>query len=279
MSTPFQLITEYRVFGAEDVIRTQKEIIESFRAGELTVKEANAAFKQNMEVTRELNRAQSGLRMATRVQNYEFTQSLQIMRGVGNIGQSLMSMWQAYEIGQIRVDAATRNVTKATLDVAQAQKLYDQYLQDFGSESVLTKDALDKLNEARGREKDSLDGLAKSQASVNAGYFTMGLNLFGVIGQVGMLYLKIEQMGGLSAALSPLTSALGGIVTSLGGAAVVGGAAVGVGGVLAAGWYLEQTRGVAGMREVEKALGRIREPYTHAVGVDSYEYLKSLVNK
>jgi uncharacterized protein YoxC len=196
MSSPFQLITEYRVFGAEDVIAAQRQLMESFQGGELTVKEFNAAIKQNTDETRSLNRAQNEIRMTTRVQNYEMMQSLHVMQSIGHVGQSLMNIWQAYEVGQIRVERAIRDVTDAEKDVAEYQALYNQYLRDFGADSAYTLNALSKLEAANSRLKTAQEGATKAQNDLYAGYLTMALSAVGIAANIGLIAVKIQEIGG-----------------------------------------------------------------------------------
>jgi uncharacterized protein related to proFAR isomerase len=160
--------------------------------------------------------------MVWRVQTYEVKQYLDVLNHVGSIGQSVMNIWQAYTVGQIRleranrdvvdaqkgVESATRNVSDAESEVTKWQGLYNQYCRDFGKDSSYALDALDNLNdaqkslrdateaqtEAQEREKDAMGAAAKAAQDTNLGYITMGLSAVTTVSQVGRLILEVQKL-------------------------------------------------------------------------------------
>jgi hypothetical protein len=221
MSSPFQIATEYKVFGAEDVIRTQMQLIQSFKEGGLSVDEFNAAVKQNTESSRTLGYAYRDLHRVVYAQNFELTKSLQIMRSIGSIGHSLLGMWQAYTLGQYRLEQSQRAVSDSQSEVNKWNVIYLQYLKDFGPNSALTLDALDKLRKAN-EDLATAQGQAKSAAdSMIAGYVSMGMASIGDVAQIGLLSLKIQELGGLSMALAPLITAFESLAVAIAPIAVL----------------------------------------------------------
>jgi hypothetical protein len=77
------------------------------------------------------------------------------------------------------------------MDAASAQSIYNQYLKDFGPDSAYTLDALERLNDARAREKDLLDQVKKAQQDNVLGYVGIGLSAMGVVAQLSYLYMHI----------------------------------------------------------------------------------------
>jgi hypothetical protein len=141
-----------------------------------------------------------------RVMNYEALQGVDAMKRIGSIGGQLTTMWQAYNVAQIRVQQATDAVTKA-------QEAYTKALEEFGAASPKTKKALDDLTDAQNKAKKASDEVA-------AGMVGMGFQAVGVAGQVGQLVLKIRELRDL------------GMLGGLGGAALTWGP-LAVGGVAA----------------------------------------------
>jgi hypothetical protein len=235
MSADFPVITRYEVVGAEDVLRTNAELWASFKEGGLGVKEFSTALKENMEGTYAMRRAYSGMRMAIRTEWAPILETAAVLRGIGQIGRDVVQMWQAYTLGQMRVEQAQRNVVEATQDVASAQALYNQYLRAFGSESSYTKEALGKLEKAQSDLKDALRASAKAQQDNIAGYVGMALEGVGLIStlitmgvHLELLNAQLAASGGLLATIKGATAAgtVGGtLATALGigaGAAVAG---------------------------------------------------------
>lgn len=99
------------------------------------------------------------------------------MRDIGRIGRTLTSIWQAYTMGMLRIDQAQRDVTKATLGVSDAQERYNRYLEVFGEDATITKDAWNDLQDATDAEKEALDRAKKAQDDLSAGMITFALNL------------------------------------------------------------------------------------------------------
>jgi len=228
MSSPFQIATEYKVFGAEDVIRTQMQLIQSFKEGGLSVDAFNASIKQNSESSRTLTYAYRDLHRAVYAQNYELIKSFEVMRSIGSIGHSLLGMWQAYTLGQYRLEQSQRAVGDSQSEVNKWNAIYLQYLKDFGPNSAMTLDALDKLRKAN-EDLATAQGQAKSAAdSMIAGYVSMGMASVGDVAQIGLLVLKIQELGGLSMALAPLIGAFESLAVAIAPiAALVASAAIG----------------------------------------------------
>lgn len=210
----FPVITRYEVVGAQDVIRTNAELWNSFRQGEMNVKEFSTSLKENMEGTYAMRRAYSGMRMAIRVSWAPLLETAQALNDVGRIGRDVVQMWQAYTMGQLRIERAMRDVADAQQEVAKWQSLYNQYLRDFGADSAITKDASENLIDAYKRLKETQEAATKAQSDMVFGFVGMGLEATGIIGTLVSLAYHVKV---LKATLAAAGIESAGFATSLGG--------------------------------------------------------------
>jgi hypothetical protein len=187
----FPVVTRYEVVGAQDVIRTNAELWQSFKQGNIDVKDFSTALRENMEGTYAMRRAYSGMRMAIRVEMAPLIESARVLQDIGSIGRDVVQMWQAYTIGQLRIERAARDVVDAQQEVAKWQQLYNQYLRDFGLDSATTKDASENLISAYKKLKEANDAAAKAQRDMWMGYAGMALEIGGVVGQIANLAVHI----------------------------------------------------------------------------------------
>ena len=206
----FPVITRYEVVGAEDVMRTNAELWNSFKQGGVQVNDFNVALRENMEGTYAMRRAYSGIRMAVRVEWAAVLETSRAMMAVGRIGRDVLQMWQAYTLGQYRVEQAAKGVATAEEDVAKWQFLYNQYLRDFGSESAYTKNAYENLAAAQKQLQSAQETSMKALSDMWVGYLGMGLTSFGIVASsIDLMYhVKVlkaitganEELGGFAAA-------------------------------------------------------------------------------
>lgn len=233
----FPVVTRYEIQGAETVIQTNARLLQSYQQGETSVKDFNKSLRENMEGFKAQNSVLSANRMAMRVQYNDLLQFGRVMSNIGSVGNSLLSMWQAYTIGQIRVEQANQGVAQAQLGVAKAhakvedaqkevakwQKIYNEYLRDFGSDSAYTKAALDSLTqaqeyqqEAQSGEKDAMAQVveemrkaAQALESLTVGYIGIGLQSVGAAANVANLIVNLKKLQGIGAILIPITVTVG----------------------------------------------------------------------
>jgi len=155
----------------------------------------NTATDTNIEKIKELNKHYRNAEMTFRVSNYQFLKTVSIMQSIGGVGQSLVGMWQAYNIGQMRIERTSRNVAEANEEVAKWQAIYNQYLKDFGPDSAYTLDALDQLNQAIDNQTEAVKQDAKAQTDMWAGYASMGLQSVGLVGDIAQITTAIQSLG------------------------------------------------------------------------------------
>lgn len=232
----FPVVTRYEVKGAEDVLATNAQLWRSFQEGGVSAQAFSKSLKESMEPIQAEQRLLNATRMTLRVGYAEWNQFGRVLSGVGSIGRNLVSMWQAYTIGQIHVEQTTENVEKAQLGVAKAhkkvedaqkevskwQKLYNQYLRDFGADSTYTKNAQDELTtsqeylvDAQQGEVDAnvdlkaaIEANTKALENLTLGYISLGLqsvstaaDIIRIVTALGGFFALIEAKGGFLATL------------------------------------------------------------------------------
>lgn len=253
MSTEFPVITRYEVVGAEDVIRTNAELWQSYKQGGLQVDQFSTSLRGNMEGTYAMRRAYSGIRMALRVEMAPLLESARALGDIATIGRDVIQMWQAYTIGQLRIERAMRDVSDAQQDVAKWQGLYNQYLRDFGVDSAYTKDASENLIDAYKRLKTAQDQAAKAQQDMIFGWVGMGLEIGGVISSLIQLGVHLKTLQAIMATTTGTEVGILGTGVTLGSLGTAALAAAPPIAAVGAGYWLAQQIRPVGKGEQEYA--------------------------
>ena len=217
----FPVTTRVNVEGVSETMAGLGQVWQSFREGETTAAQFNESMKSMSEGIYAQRRAMMLIRTEYKVSHATLMEFNRAMMNVAHIGQSMISIWQAYETAQLRVERLNRDLSDSTLDVAAAETLYNRYLKDFGADSAYTIDALDRLNDAKAREKDLLDQVAKAQNENMLGNVGIGLSAMGIVAQ--LFYLQMN----LATTAATLHTTTGALITSkfawLGEAAAIAG--------------------------------------------------------
>lgn len=178
----------------EAVNRTREE----FQEVENGLERLRKARLRASRVVLEEQRTQRFLTQAYRAQHQQFMDTISVMRSVGYIGRSILTMWQAYTIGQIHVAESLSRVEEAQIAVNTALDLY-------GETSVVYQDAVSDL--------EKLERAAeKAKGNETAGLIGLGLTAVGVAAQIGTLAAKLGLIDELMLAggiVIPITLALG----------------------------------------------------------------------
>lgn len=205
MAANFPVTTQFRVEGANETIATIGALWKSYREGDITLGAFNEGMKKAGEATLSQRHANMLLRTEWRVSHATLLEFNRALMDLAHMGQTILTIWSSWTLAQLRMERLTKDHTDAVIGVSEAQSLYNQYLRDFGADSVYTLEASDKLNTAKSREKDVLDQITKAQTDNIVGYVGMGLSAVGVIAQVTMLRMHLSTTAGT---LASTTSAL-----------------------------------------------------------------------
>lgn len=200
------LVTEIQVAGVEDVKSQLADLWRSFREGNITIKELNKQMREIGAPIYAMRRSLTLLRTEWRMQHQTLIATSRVMRDIGYIGKSIISMLQAYQISQIRIAQAQRDVAEATKTVAELQDRYNRYLEVFGEDSVFTKRAYEELQEAIENKQRAIEEVNRALQEQNLQYIGIGLSMGSFISQT------ITAIGHLK----ELTTVLGGVAGALG---------------------------------------------------------------
>jgi hypothetical protein len=151
---------------------------DAVQGAESDLEDLRKARLDNSRVVLEEQRTQRFLTQAYRAQHQQFMDNISVMRSVGSIGRSVLTMWQSYTIGQMHVAESLKNVEEAQLAVNTALELY-------GEDSVVYQDAKSRL-------EDLETAADKAKGNETAGLIGLGLTAVGVAAQIGTLAAKLE---------------------------------------------------------------------------------------
>ena len=216
------LVTEIQVAGVEDVKSQLADVWRSFREGNITIKELNKQIREIGATTYAMRRSLTLLRTEWRMQHQTLIATSRVMRDIGYIGKSIISMLQAYQISQIRIAQAQRDVAEATKTVAELQDRYNRYLEVFGEDSVFTKRAYEELQEAIENKQRAIEEVNSALQEQQLLYVGVALNFGSFISEsiTAMSHLRelkdvLGGIAGLKTALSGVAGALGSIVAAI----------------------------------------------------------------
>jgi len=186
------MATKRLLVSIEAINKTRQELGEV----ENGIERLRKARLRASRVVLEQQRTQRFLNQAYRAQHQQFMDNISVMRTVGSIGRGVLTMWQAYTIGQIYSAQAIQNLN-------EAQIWYNTTLDLYGEKSVVYQEAASKLEELERAAN-------KAKGSETAGLIGMGLTAVGVAAQVGTLLAKLELLGTLGTISIPIAFAVTG---------------------------------------------------------------------
>lgn len=238
MSTPFPVTTEWRVAGVQETLSAIGEISKAYREGALSYREVNRELKTVTEGYRVQARALSQLRMVYRTQHAELLAGVHILRTVGSIGRELVGMWQAWSLAQWRVEERARDLREAQESLIESQRLYNQYVHDFGRESIYALGAYERMTRAEKDVEYQMRLLGKAQKDSIATQIMMGIEATGIVGTLANLAMQIQLLQGIRG-LGGLGKDVGGLSGAFGSLSAV---LAGLSGLVLAGGALYQIR-------------------------------------
>lgn len=213
MAEEAPLITRIGIEGEEDTVAALRDFFQTFKEGRGDIAAAETEMRNYSKSIYGARRALMLIRTEWRMQHAAWIEGARLMRDVGRIGRSITQMWTAYNVGQIRVERATRDVEEAVIELSEAQQLHTRYLRDFGEESIYTIRAHERLENASQAEKDARERLATAQRDNILGYVGMGLQAGELIAVLPMLRMHLHM---LTSTLGLTTTSVYGLATAFG---------------------------------------------------------------
>jgi hypothetical protein len=178
------LRTRIEVVGAEEAKASLIEYFQAYKAGTQDINALNTGLKEQAGSIYGARRSLMLMRTDWKMQHAAWVESASVMRGVGQIGREITSMWQAYSVAQIRVTQAEQGVSSAHANVAILQDELNSLTAQGKASSEEYYDTLIKLTEAQGALKLASDGVSKAQTENIVGYVGMGLQVSGLFANI-----------------------------------------------------------------------------------------------
>jgi len=184
------LRTRYEVVGAETVIDVNRRVWQSYKnLGEINEK----LQKQMLERNRALLRARRAVMMMRTEIRVHYARVFELMRGLrtlGAIGRTVTSMWQAYNIAQIRITNAYISIQAAQAKVLTLQQRLNVLQRQGLTTSKEYYETQIQLSEAQAQLKQRTEEYRRAQMEAITGYVGMSLQAGTLIAQLWMLYYR-----------------------------------------------------------------------------------------
>jgi len=220
------LVTEVRVEGVRESTQELIEFFRAFREGRQDVQTINTAMRETAAPIYGMRRSLMLLRTEWRAMHAAWIEGARVMRDFGRIGRNITQIFTTYTVAQIRLAQAHRDYEDAVEDVAEAQAVYNRYLQVFGEESAFTQQAYEQLQEAIKNQKEAEEKLQKAQQDTIMGYVGIALQIGDIIGTIPTMIMHIKMLSYTMKMANTSASTLAGTLGVIG--AVLGGIFLGV---------------------------------------------------
>lgn len=216
-------LIDYKVQGHRETLGVMRNVLHEYQKHATVSKENLAVMLEHRRALLAGRRAYSSIRMEYRVVNAQLIEQMRLLRSVSGIGRTVMYMWQAHSIAQIRVADAQARYADSQEEVARLEEIRAHYADVLGEKSVYYQDLTEKLTRTRKREADALKEVNRAQRDNMIGYAGMTLRAVELIPQLHMIYYRLKIISDLGKA-----GAGGGFGALLTGAAGMARGAAGV---------------------------------------------------
>jgi len=173
---------------------------EASQAAVTDIERLRKARLEAQKITLEESRTLNYLKRDYRAQHAVFFDTIGVMRTVGSVGNTVLGMWNSYQLSQL-------NVRQTTSDLADAQIELNTALELYGEGSVVYEAAKDRVKDLT----DELERMKDEELIRNIGIVMTGA---GATAQV------VNTVANLAAKYASVASALSAIGTVAGPAAV-----------------------------------------------------------
>lgn len=216
------LTTKIGIQGSDEVLSVFGEFYRELRTVGSSVEDVNNQMREHSRTVYAQRRALMLLRTEYRMAHAAQIAAQRVMRDIGRIGREIVSMWQAYNIAQMRIENTSRDLARAQMDLAESQEWYNQMVRDFGERSIYAIDALDNLKDAQERVDDASRAAAKAQQDFWFGVIGIILSAIGTAALIPNIFRHFNELKnilgatGLAGVFSGLGVSIGGVVSLIG---------------------------------------------------------------
>lgn len=181
--------------GLDELMMSAKDALANFKAFPEASEDISLAMKRGTANIYGQRRALIAIRTEWRTTHAELIEVGRAMQAVGAIGKTLMSMFQAHTLAQMRLADATRDLESATGKTGILREEMFRLERDGkrGTEEYI--DTQMRLVDAENSAADAHANLGRVQQENIFGYASMGLSVIGVVGNLIDLayHIKIIQ--------------------------------------------------------------------------------------
>jgi hypothetical protein len=243
-----------QVTGAGTASAEIARVYQELRNGTMSVKEANFVMGQYSDSLLTQRRAITLVRTEFRDQYAATLEAMRGLQAIGSIGNTLMNVYNSFNLSQIRLQDQTRNLSDSQESLVEVQGRLRKVSADLGSDSVYAQALMQEETRLKKKVADDTQDLTRAQEGQNLQYIAMGLNLIGVVPKLFDLGMHIrnvkvltdgltfsEMIGGLGkipGVAAAATLAMNAYAAACGAASAAAGAvtsAIAAGGALGAG--------------------------------------------
>ncbi len=195
---------------ASEALRAVTEVLRQGTRASDDAKEKMKMFTENVNLQ---NRAMNSLRTQLRVAHSEWMLLGRTLSSIGSIGHSMLSIFTGLSTAGLRLADAKRTLAKATEDVFEAERRWEEFRVQKGPEHPETLKAHAELIKLRNELTAATNQVADAELSSRLTFAGSILTLVGVGSQITNMVVSLKL----------LTISLSTASTIVGGAAVLGG--------------------------------------------------------
>ena len=120
-------------------------------------------FKEYRSTLRDVAMAKRDMRREIQIANEGFYDTVRVLQDVGGMFRMVSGMITQYNVAQIRIRDATKDVAEAQKDLARAQERYNQIITESWEKSDNYRSAVEAINRAVEGEKESSEKVREAE--------------------------------------------------------------------------------------------------------------------
>lgn len=179
-----EIVTVWREEGLEELMVSAKDALAIMREFPEAGEQLSREMKRGSRTIYAQRRALITMRTEWRTTHAELIEVTRAMSAVGQMGKSIISMWQAYNIAQMRVADSARDLQLANTSVTILQDEMNRLVSRGVTTGEEYIDISLRLADAKAKAAAASRDYSQAQQDNIAGYVGMGLQAVGLIGNL-----------------------------------------------------------------------------------------------
>jgi len=210
MGSP-EYVVQLIVQGKDEASQTLRAVYGEMKKGNETIGQARDRMNEARLQMREMERVQRTAIKSWEEHNRVVLEGAKLFGEVGNMGRSVMRMYEQYTMMSLRLERAQRDLADAQQDLTKAQQDYLSTLYEFGPRSKETEDALDRLKQAQERVADAEKKVAEISRQNQIAMIGMGMASMQLVSHISSLVIQYQR---LKIAIATASVETGGMATA-----------------------------------------------------------------